>query len=189
MAQFDPQQVYIGISGALLNRIMTLLESQGVIAGDGVETRDVPGGKVVRSTGSGAGAGVGHPWMVRRADGGVTVQLGGFVCGETIVPQIDAVDMSADYNENFIAVTAATAGNILLEVTVDDTSPYAIVASAVDVIWQAGAIPDNTLTTRYVWIAAIADTGEIAQVTRFSLFAARAGDPEEVDNLRWWANG
>jgi len=185
------------LTASRMNAIVDYLRQLTPKDGTGTRIEQTPYGSIIHASSSGGGGAIDHPWKVRRATKlvgetvlvGYTVRIGVLeVSGTSVVPTIDAVPMSADYNDNFIEVPIETPGFLMLKLTVDDTDPYAIECSAAEITFEEPTEPDNTSTERYIRIAAISTAGAIAQEKFTTINCARAGDFQEIDNLRQWSS-
>jgi len=185
------------LTASRLNAIVDYLRQLTPKDGNGTRVEQTPYGSVIHATSFGGGGAIDHPWKVRRATKlvgeevlvGYTIRIGSLiVSGTNIVPTIDATPMSPDYNENFVEVPVDTAGFLMLKLNVDDEDPYQITCVTAEITFEEPVEPDNTLTERYIRIEAISAAGAIAQEVFTTINCARAGDFQEIDNLRKWSS-
>jgi len=171
------------ISSKAWNAVVRALQKSWVKPGNGVRVDRSPNGTRVSTGAIPRGD---YYWQVTRADGGVNIYGGTEAEWDYYelgvgYPNAGAVIYSAEnFPDLYVDATLFQSGNnylagadeegfICLKMELDWTVTTAPVVYALTVVWNAGAVPAQTLTDRYYPIAGISAAGEIHQLVKGQL--------------------
>lgn len=171
------------ITSKAWNAVVHALQKSWLKPGNGVHIDRSPNGTKVSTGPISRGD---YYWQITRADGGVNIyggtqeewdyyelgvgypNAGAVIYSAENFPDLYVVTTLFQAGNNFLAGADAE-GFICLKMELDWTVATAPVVDALTVVWQAGAVPAQTLTARYYPIAGISASGEIHQLVKGQL--------------------
>lgn len=165
------------INGDTLNDICKKAQRSVPIAGDGLLERETPDGTEMRIDYSKVARAFIHPWKIVVTSEGCLIQ---YATVGDVIPSVDGNSMSVNITENLLPIAAPeNAGNVQLELTVDDSDYAEGNVTAAELQWFEGDAGDkdtDTATNKYYIIGRI-DGGIAANAYTHSVSWWRAGGP------------
>lgn len=188
---------FVQLSAATWDLLVRCLRAAKLLPGKGVRLHEGPAGTTLHSSGGDGSGELQHPWKVTIAGEHLALVRFGLlrVNGDNIPVNINGSAMALDTQLNQLAIPTDADGKIMIRLYVTDdftagtgggADSLSFAITAAEIIFHSDPPPDNTVGTRYLWLAQIFVASGSADVTplRWAVIdLLRAIGEESADDL------